>query len=190
MDSSRKSGIPLADWLSIDRVLLTGLLLVVSYNQVWTTAVVVFGLAWFTDLLDGWVARRYGSLRDDHPNLDMDGICDSILAFGSSLVVVVYAWFHYNPAIHWLLIGLWVLTLVSGATMAAAMNRPLTARLQWLIAINMIVFHGIVQILGTAAWFAYMAFGTSGVVATLVVALPVAWLQRRKMRLWLAGKFA
>ena len=190
MDSSRRSGIPLADWLSVDRVLLTGLLLIVSYNQVWTTAVAVFGLAWFTDLLDGWVARRYGSLRDDHPNLDMDGICDSLLAFGSSLVVVIYAWLNYSPVAYGSLTGLWILTLVSGVTMASMMKRPLTVRLRWLIAVNMIVMHGAIQIFGTGAWFAYMAFGWPGVVATLVVALPVAWLQRRKMQLWLAGKFA
>ena len=183
--------IPMADQLSILRVLLTVLVIGFSIFGLWVYAAMYLAMAWVTDLLDGHFAREYGSWRDNHPDLDMDGLADSALAFGSSLVIVGYAWFSYSQEMFWLLAGLYILTVISGGAMASVMNRPNKKRwMVYLIAVNMIVFHGVVQIFGTGAWFAYMAFGWPGVIATLVVALPVVWLQRHKMQLWLAGKFS
>ncbi len=184
------SRIPLADQFSLLRVAFMLLVIISSLFERWEFALVYLVAGWVTDILDGYLAQEFGSWRDKYPSLDMDGLADTALAFGSSLVVVIYGWHYYSLGIAWSLTGLFALTVISGVGMVLVMNQTVTTWTRRLIAVNMIVMHGGIQIFGTAAWFAYMTFGTPGVLITLAVAVPVVLLQRPKMQLWMAGKFA
>ena len=67
------------DALSILRALA-----VIPFNftlvaEAWTSAFLILGFAWATDLLDGVAVRKWGGLSDRYPNLDLDGISDTVL---------------------------------------------------------------------------------------------------------------
>ncbi|MFS8119351.1 MAG: CDP-alcohol phosphatidyltransferase family protein [Microcoleus sp.] len=182
----------LADTLSLFRILLTVPVVYYGWNEYWRTALLFLVLAWSTDVLDGLCARNFGSLRDHLPGLDSDGIADSILAFGSAAIPVIYYIHHdgwFNPVTVALLV-LYALTLVFGVLMATAMGDLDATRTKKLIKLNMPIFHGLVQVIGVSAWFAYMAYNLRGLSMTLIVALVAIAIQRRKINLWFVGRLA
>ncbi len=180
----------LADSLSLFRIFFTIPVVIYGWNESWKPALLFLALAWLTDVLDGLSARSFGSLRDHLPNLDSDGIADSILAFGSALVPVIYFIRHDG----WLgpvtisLLALYALTLVFGVLMATAMGNLDSTRTKKLIRLNMPLFHGLVQVVGVSAWFAYMAYNLRGLSITLIIALVAIAVQRQKISLWFAGR--
>jgi phosphatidylserine synthase len=105
----------LADTLSFLRILLAPVVLLFAVTGEWKTAWAALVVGWATDLLDGPAGRRYGSLRDRHPGLDMDGIADSALAFASAAVPVIYSARHrgWFDLITIGLITLYVITVLS-----------------------------------------------------------------------------
>lgn len=180
-----------ADLLSFLRFLAIIPLIAAALVDNWAAAFWVLAIAWMTDLFDGRVAGTFGSLRERHPNLDADGIADSVLAFGSSAIAAIYIVTHSGWLISTMVIVLYVLTAVSGLWMVMIMNKPASSVNRRIIAFNMIVMHGIVQIAATLAWFTYMAFGANqmlGIVVGLLIVLP--FTQRRKISLWLNGQLA
>jgi hypothetical protein len=109
------------------------------------------------------------------------------LAFGSTLVPLVYAYVNYDMTAVIGLTALYALTAVVGTRMALAMKTP---GHRWLIAFNMIVLHSTVQIGGGLVWFAYMAH-RNPVDAWLAggIMAGIAILQNEKIVLWWNGRF-
>jgi phosphatidylglycerophosphate synthase len=189
-----------ADALSLLRIILTPFVVFFGLTGRWEAAFVCLITAWFTDLCDGKMARNFGSLRDKYPSFDADGIADSVLAFVSSAVPVIY----YGTHVGWCsgptvaLIILYILTIVSGVWMITVIGAKLkTLPKKWvarintrIVAVNMIVMHGIVQIGATIGWFAYMAGGDKIAVYAGSVLLLAAYGQDHKIRLWRAGRLA
>jgi phosphatidylglycerophosphate synthase len=175
------------DVLSLLRALLVVPVIAFSAAGNWTAAVLVLALAWATDLVDGPAAKKWGGLRDRHPDFDADGIADTVLAFGSTLVPLVYAYANYDMTVVIGLTALYALAAVVGTRMALVMNKP---GHRWLIAFNMIVLHSAVQIGGGLVWFAYMA-NRNPVDAWLVggIFAIIAILQSKKIALWWNGRF-
>lgn len=179
----------MADMVSLFRILCVAPLLYFAFTSEWKLAFATIIIAWASDLLDGVMARRFGSLRNSNPDFDADGIADSVLAFSSSVVPVIYIIHANGWGLGGILAGLWLLTVISGVAMISVMGKPITQETRLLVAGNMLIMHGIVQIAGTLAWFGYMAFDVIGVLAVGITMLPVAYAQRHKMALWTAGKF-
>lgn len=179
----------LADLLSLLRALALVPVIVFSIMGNWHIAFLVLLIGWATDLVDGIFAKRYGSFSAER-DIDADGIADSVLAFGSSAVPVIYAYHTHHVLIGVLLTALYLATVVFGTMMARNMNKALTTRLRWLIAGNMIVLHAIVQIGATLIWFDYMASGAEMALRFAGLLAIVAALQFRKMRLWWVGRFS
>jgi phosphatidylglycerophosphate synthase len=179
----------MADVVSLFRILTVLPVLYFSFADEWRLALAFLVLGWGSDLADGYYARKFGSLRDAHPDFDADGIADSILAFATSFVPVIYVIDHESGAWASLLIWLWIMTVISGVAMVRVMGKPITTKTRLLVAGNMVVMHGLVQIVGTLCWFAFMAFGIVGVAAVIIAMIPVGFKQRRKMSLWLVGRF-
>jgi phosphatidylglycerophosphate synthase len=184
----------IADTLSLLRVLATLFVICFALAGMWTTAFVFLIFGWGTDLLDGLAARRYGSLRDSHPNFDADGLADSALAFGASLVPVGYAihrtgWLS-APSIT--LMTAFVATVVSGVWMVSVMGKPASRLKKAVVAVNMIAMHGAVQIVAVVIWFAFMAYGIGPVlgivIGSLVAVVPAT--QERKLKMWWTGRLS
>jgi phosphatidylglycerophosphate synthase len=175
------------DALSLLRALLVVPVIVFSMFGNWQAAVLILAAAWATDLVDGPAAKKWGGLRDSHPDFDVDGICDTVLAFGSTLVPLVYAYVKYDMTAVIGLTALYALAAVVGTRMALVMNKP---GHRWLIAFNMIVLHSAVQIGGGLVWFAYMA-NRNPVDAWLAggIMAGIAILQNEKIVLWWNGRF-
>jgi phosphatidylglycerophosphate synthase len=183
----------LADALSLLRALCAPVVIAFSATGMWKMAFLMLAIGWATDLFDGLAARKYGSLRTTHPNLDTDGLADSALAFGSSLVPVGYAIHHtgWLSALSISLMAAFVATVALGIWMVMVMNGPRTPLTRKVIAINMIIMHGLVQIAAVTLWFAYMAFGYELVFGlTVDVLVACAIYQLPKMRLWWSGRLA
>jgi phosphatidylglycerophosphate synthase len=177
----------LGDGLSLLRALaIIPIIAFAAYGN-WTAAFLILAFAWATDLVDGIAAKKWGGLRDSHPEFDADGIADSVLAFGSTLVPLVYAYANYNFTVVVGLTALYALTVIVGTRMALIMNKP---GHRWLIAFNMIGLHSVVQIGGALVWFSYMV-NRNPVDAYLAVALLVgiAIFQSSKIALWWNGRF-
>ena len=67
--------------LSLSRLPLSVLLFVAVAQEWWFTALLIFSVAIFTDWLDGWWARRYGSLTPVGRSLDP--LTDKVLICGA-----------------------------------------------------------------------------------------------------------
>jgi phosphatidylglycerophosphate synthase len=182
--------IGIGDALSLLRALMTVPVIALSATSHWTAAFVCLGLGWATDLVDGACAKQWGGLRNSRPDFDIDGICDSVLAFGSTAVPLIYAYANYGTTAVINLTGLYAMTVVFGLSMVKVMNTPPTAGRRALIAFNMIVSHSIVQIGGGIMWFAYMAAGQFAVWLVAAILAMTAVFQKRKIGLWWAGRFA
>jgi phosphatidylglycerophosphate synthase len=177
----------LADTLSLLRAVAIVPVVVFSVMGDWHTAFLIFAAAWATDLVDGYVARKYGTVLP--AAFDADGKADTVLAFGSTAIVLVYAWLHYDPIVAVGLSVLYAMTVGFGTWMALIMNKPLTPGRRWLIAGNMIVLHSIVQIGATLVWFDYMASGPIMALRFTAALALIAVVQNRKIRLWWNGQF-
>lgn len=176
----------LADALSLLRGVAIVPIIIYSAMEDWHTAFLIVIAAWATDLVDGWAARRYGTVFS--LGFDLDGKADAVLGFGSSAIVLVYAWTHYEPVVVVALSALYGLTVAFGLWMVAIMNKPLTPTRRWVIAGNMIIFHSVVQIGATLVWFDYMASGRDAALRLTATLLLVAALNIRKIRLWWSGR--
>lgn len=181
-----------ADALSLLRGLLAIPLIMLGLTGNWKLAFILLLLAWATDPLDGMLARKYGSYQTRHPTIDFDadGIADSILAFLSSSVPVIYAWFNLPKVVAITLSVVYLLTYIAGTAMVIVMNNTSSRFVRSVIRINMIVFHGLLQIVATIAWFGFMAFGMPAVIAVLVGSIVLGYTQRRKIELWFRGRIA
>lgn len=181
-----------ADGLSIIRVLsVVPILIFAAYGQ-WTAAFVALVVGWGTDPLDGIAARRWGSLKSRHPNLDMDGITDIVIAFSASFVPVAYFALHDGLSVRSVTLGaLYLLTVVSGTAMTMVMNKPMSVATRRLISFNMLFMHGLVQIVAVFMWFAYMAEGLAfSMITGGLICFFAAMFQRKKLRLWRQGRLA
>ena len=176
----------LADALSLLRGVAIVPIAAYAWMEDWHTAFLIFVAAWFTDLVDGLAARRYGTVLS--PDFDIDGKADAILGFGSTAIVLVYAWLHYDPIVVVSLSVLYALTVAFGGWMVKIMNKPVTPVRRWVTASNMIVFHSIVQIGATLVWFDYMASGRDAALRLTGTLVLVAALNYRKIRLWWSGR--
>ena len=176
----------LADTLSLSRIPVGAVVALLAYYSEWKAAALILTLAWMIDTFDGAVARRFGSFRRRHQGseFDADGIGDFALEISSSAVVAVYLWQHCHYG--WVALGVWVLSLISAGLMGLLMNKA-TRTAQHVIRINMIVFHGLLNIGFTLCWFIYMAFG---LIPTCIVAgiLVIGAALHPKPRLWLKGR--
>lgn len=174
------------DALSFLRVLSTWPVMYYGLHERWGLAFLFLALGWGTDLLDGMAAKRFGSLSGAN-GLDADGIADTALAFGSTLVPVIYYW--HTPGLGVSLGVLYALTAVSGSVMAfwamSRANHDILARK--VIAVNMIVFHGGIQIVVAMLWFADMA-GTAWFAITVIGLGAVISSQISKIVGWLEGR--
>lgn len=177
----------LSDLLSLLRFLGIAPVIIFSLEGRWTAATLMLLLAWATDLLDGAAAHRFGSLRDRWPDLDSDGIADSVLAFGSSAIPVIYYYAHGEYFIAIVLTVVYIVTVAYGIAMVRVMNDEPTPTTRMIVRVNMIVMHSFVQIAGTLCWFAYMAVGEVGACLVFIGMLVVALLQSSKLELWMKG---
>jgi len=176
-----------ADALSFLRAAAVVPVIVYSIMGNWHIAFLILLAGWITDLLDGIAARRYGTVLS--PEFDIDGKADSILAFGSAAVPLVYAYANYSMGVVVGLTILYALTVIVGIWMVSVMNKPLTPSNRWVIAGNMIVLHSVVQIAAVLVWFDYMASGRDMALRLSIVLLGVGLFQNRKIRLWWNGRF-
>jgi phosphatidylglycerophosphate synthase len=177
----------LADALSLLRILLTPFVILFALVGEWHLAFALLVIAWTTDLFDGFAARRFGSRRDAHPKFDADGLADTVLAFGAASVPLVYLFIHGSVLAYHVVSILYALTVISGVIMALVMDKPATPAVRWSIGINMVIFHGLVQIGAVTTWFAYMAGGSSLTTATVYSMAIIAVLQRHKIGRWFSG---
>lgn len=176
----------LADTLSLLRGVAIAAIAVFAVMGDWHTAFLIVAAAWFTDLVDGYVARRFGTVIP--AEFDIDGKSDAVLGFGSSAIVLVYAWLYYDTLVAVGLSVLYVLTVVFGVWMVTIMNKPLTPARRWVTAGNMIVFHSVVQIGATLVWFDYMASGAEMALRFTGLLALIAALNHGKIRLWWSGR--
>lgn len=176
----------LADVLSFLRAAAVLPVIIYSMQGEWGVAFLFLLLGWATDFADGMAARRWGTVLSKE--FDIDGKADAVLAFGSSIVPVFYAYAH-NVAVGVLLSLLYAVTMYFGAKMALSMNKQLTPKLRRLIAGNMIILHGMIQIGATLVWFCLMATNPELTVCFVGLLLLVAALQYHKIRLWWVGRF-
>lgn len=178
----------LADGLSLLRAASFVPLAALAAAGKWEAALIVLLAAWATDLADGIAAHKFGSWSKTR-SLDMDGIADSVLAFGASSIPVMYAYRHHSTLASTALTIVYAVTVVSAIAMVSIMNGPHTTTRRWAIAWNMIVMHGAVQIGATIVWFAYMASGMADILWTLSLLAMISYYQAHKVRLWWNGKF-
>lgn len=173
----------IADSLSLLRILLTPLVIWAIVDGSYALAFWLWALAWLTDLLDGAAASRYGSISADR-GIDSDGIADSVLAFfvGGAAVFVL------DGAAKVVAITLLVLSIVMAGAMVLKMNKPGSRAI---IAVNMIIFHGLYQVVGLSMWLGYTAYGWWMVWLLVLAFLVLAGMsQRHKVEAWYRGKFA
>lgn len=176
----------IADVLSFLRALSIWPILVFSLHGQWGWAFLFLILGWGTDLLDGWAYRRWGSFSNGR--VDADGLADSVIAFGASLVPAAYIAGHDATLEPILLIG-YVASVCCGILMLLAMRYPDTDPLaRKVIAFNMLVFHGALQIVATTLWFAYMAAGWWLCGVTMAILGIVINRQAPKISGWLKGR--
>jgi phosphatidylglycerophosphate synthase len=176
----------LADALSLLRACAIAPIAVYAWMGNWHVAFLIFVAAWLTDLVDGILARRYGTLLS--AEFDIDGKADAILGFGSTAIVLIYAWSHYNTVVAVALSILYALTVVFGLWMVTIMNKPLTPARRWVTASNMIFFHSVVQIGATLVWFDYMASGKDAALRLIGGLAIIAGFNFRKITLWWSGR--
>jgi len=181
-----------ADLLSLLRA-LCGCAAVVAgiFYQNYPAAFILAVLGWSTDPFDGLAARKWGSLRDRYPDFDADGLADTVIAFGVTLLPISYAVQHHASSdVIISLISLYILTAVSGGAMVMIMmmKHPLTQNEKNVISFNMVVMHGGVQIGLATIWLAYVAYGIPIAVVTFLVLIAVAVSQKRKIQLWIDGR--
>lgn len=219
------NGLSLLRALCVFPVLIFSLWAALADPWMWVWAFVWLAFGWLTDPLDGWVARRWGSptfawkkwerAGGDRQSFvewyrignkiwdfsfrisanDPDGTADTILAFGSSLVPIVYIWATapnaWVLAVAMILAVLYLASIVMGIVMMILIGRDSeNRRTKSVVWINMAVFHGLLQIGLTPMWFAYMAAGWWLVVPMLIILAVVGWLQRGKIALWRSGRLA
>lgn len=177
----------LADLLSLLRAVAIVPVVVFSIMGDWHTAFLILLAGWVTDLFDGIAARKYGTILS--AKFDADGKADIVLAFGSTLVPLVYAYVNYSMTVVVALTVLYALTLLIGGWMVSIMDKPLTPTNRWVIAGNMIVLHSMVQIGATLVWFDYMASGADAAMRLTGALALVAAIKNRKIRLWWKGQF-
>lgn len=182
----------LADLLSLLRALALVPVIVFSIAGNWPIAFLFLLMGWATDLVDGIVSKHYeeefGSFSRER-GIDADGIADSVLAFGSSAVPVIYAYHTHHVFVGILLSVLYAATVYFGTRMALSMNKQLTPKRRWLVAGNMIMLHAVAQIGATLVWFCLMATNPELAVCFIGVMALVAALQYHKIRLWWIGRF-
>lgn len=160
-----------------------------SYIADGLAALITLAVGWSTDLLDGIAAKKFGSLRDRKPHVDIDGWPDIPLAFGASLVPVIYAYQHYSFTAVVFLTAIYTLSIIVGCTMVGVMGKPDSPFRQKVIAFNMIGFHGVYQITLTFMWFAYQVAGDTLAALALVVMCLVGLSQEKKIGAWAEGRF-
>ncbi len=193
--------------------------------MIWWFAFAWVAFGWLTDTVDGWAARRWKSptylwkkhveaggdrqsfmkkyqngnrIRDFSvwfSTQDPDGAADTILAFITSLVPVVYILVTTHNKWAMMLVTILVLiylaSIAMGLLMVKAVGQDPESRsqdTQLLVYGNMMLFHGLFQIGFTIMWFAFMAGGWTLAIPTLLVLVFVAWKQQPKMRLWQEGR--
>lgn len=174
----------IADSLSLFRIILTIPTVIAMTNHNFVLAFWLWMLAWATDLADGMFARNYGSLSEER-GLDADGIADSVLAFTVGAAVP----FVTDGLVRVVATVLLLAALGSAGLMVSRMSRrsPATRRI---IAVNMVVFHGLYQVVGLSMWLGYVAYGWWMVaVLALVFFVTAGMLQRDKIDAWLDGRF-
>jgi len=184
----------LGDALSFLRALAVVPFACLMWTEALTAASFILGLAWLTDLLDGRLAKKWGGLRDRHPKLDIDGIADSVLALGSTGMVVVYMARHYG--LHsWqfvvagtLALACAISALVMVTFLAKVGENPVTSRHRLIVGSNMIVGHGLLQIGATLVWLAYASEGLGQAIAAVIVLACIAIAQNEKIALWYHGR--
>jgi phosphatidylglycerophosphate synthase len=182
----------LADLLSLLRIILTSVVVFLGLTDRWEAAFSCLVIAWITDLLDGMAARKFGSLSHDH-ELDADGAADSVLAYLSAAMPVVYYGMHtgWHSWLFIVLACLYASTLISTVWMLCIMNIEHKTPLQvHVLAFQMIVVHAVLQIGATIVWFAYKAHGIgfAGFVGAALVIVLIS--QKRKLLLWWNGRLA
>ncbi|HEU4715605.1 MAG TPA: CDP-alcohol phosphatidyltransferase family protein, partial [Candidatus Saccharimonadales bacterium] len=92
----RQTTLYVGDALSILRALAVVPFALALMAEAWTPAFLILGLAWATDLVDGVAVRKWGGLSDRYPNLDLDGINDTILQIGSTGAITYYMGSQYG----------------------------------------------------------------------------------------------
>lgn len=177
-----------ADGLSFIRALLGIWLFVAIYQQQWDLAFALWGVGWATDLLDGLMARRFGSLRQRYPGWDSDGLADTVLAFAGTFGFVVYAFRADAPWKIWA-VAVAAFLVIAGVAMLPLMGGGSQLARQ-VVCWNMLLCHAGLQIGGISLWLAYMAGGWPSVGLTSLILLVALFIQRHKMGLWWKGRFA
>jgi phosphatidylserine synthase len=182
------------DVLSLLRALAVLLVAYFLWHEAWTGASVTVTLAWLTDPVDGWAAKKWGGLRDRYPNFDVDGIADTVLAVGSTVMIEVYMMRHFGVT-SWqaVTVGVLVLACILGGLvmvlfLAKAGETPVTKLHRVIVGGNMVIGHSLLQIGATLVWLAYMSKGWDQAVAMTITLLCVAGLQREKIALWCSGQ--
>lgn len=184
----------LGDVLSLLRALAVLLVAYYLWHEAWTAASFTAAFAWLTDPFDGWAAKKWGGLRDRYPNFDTDGIADTILAVGSTVMIEVYMMRHFGVT-SWqaVTVGALVLACILGGLvmvlfLAKAGETPVTRLHRIIVGSNMIVGHALLQIGATLVWLAYMSKGWDQAVAVAIILACVAVLQHEKIALWYSGR--
>lgn len=184
------------DGLSLLRALLTIPVVIYVTDENWTAALLILGLAWATDLVDGIAAKKWGGLRDQFPSFDADGIADTVLAIGSTGAITYYMGHHYGLnswefLVAYLIAGGCVL---AGGVMVLLLmifgETPVTTWHRVIVGGYMIIGHSVFQIGAPLVWLAYMADGADSATATMIVLLCVAALQYQKVLLWRSGRLS
>lgn len=178
---------PLADLLSFLRMLAALFIVACAQQGYWDVAFGILVFGWSTDAVDGIVARRFGSLRDRYPNLDIDRLADLVLGFTASLVATVYIAQHSHGFVTIILPSLYYVSIIIQFVAATARRLwPFTNPTRRLVAVNMLVFHGLLQIGATCVWFASMV-GRPWMYATAAVLYLVALVHHETLTAWWDG---
>jgi hypothetical protein len=184
----------LGDALSLLRALAVLPFVYFAWTEAWTAASLTLALGWATDLVDGYAAKKWGGLCDRYPNFDSDGIADTFLAIGSTVMVEIYMLRHFGlDSWQSVTVGSLVLACILGGLvmvlfLAKAGETPVTTAHRVIVGTNMIVGHALLQIGATMVWLAYLSEGTDQAVAMTITLLCVAGLQREKIALWYGGR--
>jgi cardiolipin synthase len=105
--------------LSLSRIVLIPLLIYLLYNKLWVLAVVLFAVASFTDLLDGWSARKLK--QESEFGIFIDPLADKFL-----VISVLAALMVLDPYLE--IFDFWMIAVIVGRDVLITFMRYLAIR--------------------------------------------------------------
>lgn len=167
-----------ADLLTLCRAGLILPFVAFSWIQAWEWALLVLVLAWVTDIIDGPLARRYGSWADTHPYLNLDDEVDNLLVYAAwaAPLLATTTWRPYYAAALITVVG--VVAFLFRAVLDFIDPVPYRRRIA-------VFVHNLVHMGSPFLLYGYLVARWTGLIATLVVGALVCLGYHSRLLRWI-----